>query len=354
MNINMNITFWNKKEIFNNKCYPLGTIFTFFVNQLSSFAYNKNFKLESYKNVDLLKTFFNTAQNIENKRLQYIYNLIPNQFENFDFTGSSTYPGIEIAGIDITENEFEKITLFISYIDLFFDIALENDYFMNLTSFLGFFNIINNYTIPNLKVLPIDNFRHLIDSDFKAASTPVFNKDYTEIIESDRNALKLLLVKNKLVYQYQCNDFVDVLLSSLHYILEHGFHLKRCAFCNNFFIAVNKKRRFCNNIRPQYISEPDSDYLKKKYSCYEYNNKILAFKTSDEVAKAIRKVTLRIQKRIRNNTETQAYLDSWREKVTQKKYEVMSYHYITKDKFIKWILNESDSHGRKSKDKGEP
>ena len=147
--IDMNITFLKKLniEFFNNKCYPLGTSFTFILNQLSSLAYNDKFKLESYKNVGLLTLFFNTIQHSANEKLRFIAQKNHIQIKDSSLLEELDYPDITIEDISISAKDFKELTLLLLYIDEFLEIALKDDNLMKIEPFLFFFSTIVQFLI---------------------------------------------------------------------------------------------------------------------------------------------------------------------------------------------------------------
>ena len=343
-NSNMMIAFDKKlgREIFNNKVYPLGTTFTFIINHLSYLAYNTKFKLESYKNIDLLDAFFKARDKLKDERISFIKQT--NIHSNEKYITDLDIHTIEIEGISLSNNEFKELTLFIFHFDEFFDIVKENESLMKLETFLYFFSTLYDYNIPTCKIIFKDNDNKFIES--KQEFFDLINKNYDYIKKMDSQALKKIIKPNNFLYVYNCNNFIDVLLASLKYIIEQKIKLKQCELCSNFFIASHDNKRFCDNIRPQYQDEDICKYNSNKLTCSQYNKKYLSYQNMNKEKKAIRKITSNIRKRIKNKTEDPAYLEKWKKSVDRKKEEVKK-QYITDDKFIDWIENKSDYNGRK-------
>lgn len=352
----MNIIFLEEqnKEYFNHKFYPLGTTFTFILNQLSSLAYNKNFKLESYKNINLLRIFFNNIKQLSDEKLKLINQKNYIQIDNTNLNEELTDYNIEIEGISVSDKEFKELTLLILYIDEFLGIILKDKELMNIESFLYFFSTMKNYAIPNCKIIDKHNdddfmkYQKEIFSNNKIFDKDIIESNYNNIVQSDIDTLKSLIKYNHLMYEYSCNNFVDVLLASLKYIIEKKVNLKNCELCNNFFIATHANKRFCDNIRPQYINETKKNYMAKRYTCSEYNQKYLSYQNLSEERQAKRRVKANINKRIKAGTETNDYLEDWEKRVANKKRDI-EYGYISIKDFIEWIKNKSDTHGRRQK-----
>lgn len=336
---NFNINFTNDKEIFNNKIYPIGTAFCNLINAFSRFAYNDKLRIETYPNLEFKIA---SLEIIRTSLIDLIYN---------------SFPDIDIEGILIEENDFRELKLFTLKLDEFFQIIkklnLQKLNRLELNScFRYFFSNMKDCPIPNYSIKNIDETtfineqKNIYNSDI--SDKDKVNKIYDSILKDDMRILEILLNGNVLEYQYHCNNFIDVILASLSYIIEKDVNVKQCEFCHQFFIPTHDNKKFCDKIRPQYNEEDDEHYNSTKYTCNEYNKKYLSYKNMSEEKQAIRRVTQNIQQRIRRGTETEEYLRIWQKKVDDKRNDYKN-NCISKKQFIEWIKNVSDSRKRRKK-----
>lgn len=328
------------KEIFNEKEYPIGTTFTKIYNQMSSLVNNCNFELETYKNAEFYYYHYNTLEKMKIKKMLDTLKINPDLF----FSSSNNQDiEIEIENVKLKAETFENLAFFILQLDEFVRLASEEQKINTLEYFILFFTTLNNYSIPNYIIDEpelLKKYSNRLKINLKNQKDDYnIDKHYNDILSNDELILKEMKKADNLIYKYDCKDFIEIMLASYSYILKEKLNLKQCKNCKKFFIALNGNQKFCDNIRPKEITEKPEDYQKTKMTCRNFNKKILSYKNTDEVKKAIRVVTLRIQKRIRVGIETEEYLKHWQGKVRTYRQK-----YTHNGRYILWILNESDEN----------
>lgn len=323
-----------KEEIFNGKKYPIGTTFINIMNQMSNLTNNHNFVLETYKNTDFCEIQLEVMKELMSEKVLHCLGISKHENQNLSSVE------IQIENEILTYSDFKDLILFIRYLDLFITVESINHFNKINEKAKLYFSL--NYEIPNPTI--IDNelsnkYNHHNINFYKNNSFDNLNEFYTSVCISEEQFIKEIGKSSNIVHQYECKNFIQVLLASYLYILDNQIHLKKCKNCGRFFIAKNANRQYCDNIRPQTINETKKEYLSKKMTCKEFNKKILTAKPKTEVDNAIRSVTLRIQKRIRNKIETKEYLKEWKYLIkTNRKY------YQNDIDYINWLKYESDIH----------
>ena len=329
----------NKKEYFNGKEYQIGTVFTKIYNELSSLTFNKSFYIDTYKNEELYKYYCKVLEQLQIDNILQLFQLPKNK------NNISEHEPIEIEGINVSYEEFKNLVKFCVRLDEYIRLVDLDKRFMKKEKILFFFSVMCEYNIPTFSIQD-EQLIKTYNKKFFQDRKNKYNIDetYRDILESDKDILRAIRTSNNTLYNYNCDDFIQILLVSYISIIENNFSLKQCPLCNRFFIGEYGNEKFCNNLRPQFECESNTDYsyyLSKKETCREYNKRKYVFDNSDTVKKAKRTVTLRIQKRIREGIETVDYLEKWKEKVNK-------HMIIDKERYIDWILNHSDNHSGRS------
>ncbi len=339
---------YTRTEYFNGKEYPLGTTFTNIYNQMSTLINNNNFVLESYKDYN----FYNfQKETLKYSKLKNLLNILNIQYDENYIPNSLKTESITIENVELNFQEFIDLTLFILKLDEFFRIVLKDTKLNKLEKFSFFFTVLNNYSMPNLIIedeILLKKYEKIV-KDFYNENKNIndINKQYDSILICDKKILKEIGKSENIISKYECKDFIQVLLVSYKYILEKEINLKQCRYCERFFIALNGNQEFCDNIRPQEINEDFQKYSGSKMSCRDFNKRVLSNKNTEPVKKAIRSVRLRIQKRIRNGLDTKEYLEEWEKSIKSHRST-----YTHNDRYIEWILNESDIHQIRRKKNG--
>ena len=331
----------NKKiEYFNGTKQPIGTAFTTLYNQLSSLTFNKKFELGTYKDVNLSNYYYIVLAKLRCDKISEIIGIENNY--NID----TIKQDLKIQNIDVNFEEFQKLVTFCIHLDEFISLAEKDKRILKQKKILFFFTGIHDYKIPNVKTENEDTMKQYNNELLKKNANNI-NEIYNNIIESDKNILSEILNSENLIYTFDCEDFIQLLLVSYIFILSQNLNLKRCRFCGRFFIANHGKEEFCNNNRPRFKNENMKDYLKTKISCKEYNKKIYYNDNLDGIKKAKRRIKQNIQKRIREKKETKEYLKEWEKNLIKKRKKL-----ISNEKYIEWILYESDIHGKRRSKNG--
>ena len=348
----MIISFSKQKEYLNGKEYFIGTTFTKIYNQMSSLTYNNSFILNSYKNADFFEYQYKVIKEL---KIEKILSFLDYSDEKININNSSLLKtNIEIEGMNLTYNDFKDLLFFILQLDEFIRIANTDKRLKKPKKFLYFFTVIYHYEFPKPSI--VDNellnkyeisLKENFHRDKKNNKEYNINEHYNSILKNDEKILREIGKSNNIIYEYNCQNFIQVLLVTYFYILEQKLALKQCNNCGRFFIPRNANQEFCDNIRPQYVNETDEEYLKKKMTCREYNKKSLSYKNLGDVKKTIRRIKARITKRIKRGIESEEYLNEWEAKILEYRKK-----YIIDEAYINWLNNESDINQIRRKKNG--
>ena len=74
------------------------------------------------------------------------------------------------------------------------------------------------------------------------------------------------------LYVYEINYVSDLLTSTLQQIFENNFTIAKCRFCENYFVAKNKRSKYC----------PPIDVKSEKETCYYIANRSRVKSLSDD------------------------------------------------------------------------
>lgn len=340
----------SKQENINDINNPIGTLLITFINETDF-----DTKLINQKDTNFLKAVHLSHYQLFLDDLMEIYNVKTKNEQSKEIQELNiSFDDNKTLKLRLSDLEFDQLVLLIIYIKHFIELKI-NDKDKPLF-FMYYFNTFLNYQIPKYKVL---NNSVLHDSNKQLLNLHKnIIKDKDKDIEKNETSFYDILITNTLdllkdlkqsyksefITEYECNNTLDILLASLHYIYNNNISIRKCINCDRLFIPNSNSQKCCNNIRPKLESESEESYDTVTETCSQYNSRCQSIKNMSPIDLVKRKVKQRIQKRIREGKESKLYLREWEEDVRKARDS-----YPDDTKYIKWILEVSDKHQRGGK-----
>ena len=348
----MTIYFYHdsKQENINNICNPIGTLLITFINETDF-----SLKLINNKDTNFMHgVYLAYCQLIADNITEILNEKNKKEISHKKLTLTITFDDNKTIDFKLSYSEFEQLVLLVLYIKLFIELNIKNQ--NKLLFFMYYFNTFLSYKIPKLRVinnslLHESNVQllnlHKINAE-KMDTNTFYNmlKDNTLVLLKDLKYSSKTKKSNSII-EYECNNLIDILLASLHYIYSNNISIRKCINCGRLFIPKSNSQKCCNNIRPKLENEDEESYNSVTETCSQYNSRFQSIKNMSPIDLAKRTVRQRIQKRIREGKEKPSYLKEW-EETLKKGREI----YPDDTKYIKWILEVSDKHQRGGKKNG--
>lgn len=158
----------------------------------------------------------------------------------------SGHPYLKLAG-DLAEG-ISADSWFIVQLRKFLDLGIENEAFFTLPSLMYFLHISG---------LQIPAFYH--ELSFKRGKENTAVEDLVPIeqgMDHFEHSMRAYLSAGEKVFQYplmtyQCETIEDVCIASLHFLITHKFHIRKCKNCSRYFVAYNRSdTEYCDRQSP--------------------------------------------------------------------------------------------------------
>jgi len=105
---------------------------------------------------------------------------------------------------------------------------------------------------------------------------------------------------------YVCNDFLDICISSLHFILSNGYSIRQCENCGKYYIPYNRSDTlYCDRASPQVENKTCKEY--GAFKTYQDNLKI------NEAMGLYRKIYMQKQMLAKRNPDIDTYKNEFEE-----------------------------------------
>ena len=345
----MTIHFYHdsNQEMINGITNPIGTLLITFINET-----NFDSKLLNQKDTNFMyRVYLACCQLFVDDIMEIINSKNTKELSKQKLTLTITFDDNKTIDFTLSYSEFEQLVSLVTYIKLFIELNIKNE--NKPMFFMYYFNTFLSYQIPKYRVLnntilkesniQLLNLHRSNGKNIDANTLYNMLKDNTLVLLKDLKESSKTK-KSNFIIEYECNNLIDILLSSLHYIYNNNINIKKCSNCGRLFIPKSNSQKCCNNIRPKLENENDESYENVTETCSQYNTRYQSIKHMAPIDLAKRKVKQRIQKRIREKKEKSSYLQEWEKDVKNKR------DFFPDDtKYIKWILEKSDEHQKGGK-----
>ena len=246
---------------------------------------------------------------------------------------SSGHPYLAIAG-DMAEG-INADSWFLVQLRKFLDLGIENEAFFTVPSLMYFLHITG---------LQVPAFRH--ELSYKRGFEDVAVEDLipeNEDMDHFEHSMRAFLSAGERVFQYplmsyECETIEDACIASLHFLITHKFHIRKCKNCGRYFVAyLRSDTEYCDRQSPYNASKT----CKQDGPSRAYRDAM----GTDEVKKVFHKIDSARRMRVSRNPDDEDILDeyeAWRDamKKMRKKYKSGA---ITAAQFIEW-LEENKSY----------
>lgn len=223
-----------------------------------------------------------------------------------------------------------------------------NKYKKIMISFQEDINNILNYCLfhPSKKTLSLSPFERLCILEYTANNPAILQENIMQTIYlntlsniketnlSQEELINKLVDKTCSAYSNSLNipnDISSLIHFELTEILKDNIILRKCNYCNKYFIAPNRHITYCSNIAPGYSTKTCKQVAR--------NNKYLDSKKSDEALALFTKVYNNKANKARRYKDIIDYSLDYKhfQQIGKKKVEKYKKHEISKDDFISWI-----------------
>lgn len=159
---------------------------------------------------------------------------------------ASGHPYIALAGDEaegISENSW-----FLVRLRQFLDLGIENDAFFTMPSLMYFLTITG---------MEIPAYYH--ELTYKKGREKECLEDLvplTEGMDHFEHSMRAYLAAGEKIFHvplmvYNCNTIEDVCIASLHFLITHKFHIRKCKNCGKFFVAYHRSdTEYCDRKSP--------------------------------------------------------------------------------------------------------
>lgn len=246
---------------------------------------------------------------------------------------NSGHPYLTIAG-DMAEG-ISADSWFLVQLRKFLGLGIENEAFFTVPSLMYFLHITG---------LQIPAFRH--ELSYKRGFEDIAVEDLipeSEDMDHFEHSMRAFLSAGERVFQYplmsyECETIEDACIASLHFLITHKFHIRKCKNCGRYFVAYYRSdTEYCDRQSPYNASKT----CKQDGPSRAYRDAM----GTDEVKKVFHKIDSARRMRVSRNPDNKDILDeyeAWRDamKKMRKKYKSGA---ITPAQFVEW-LEENKSY----------
>ena len=159
----------------------------------------------------------------------------------------------------------------------------------------------------------------------------------TEEMDHFEHSMRAFLSAGDKVFQeplmtYDCETIEDACIASLHFLITHKFHIRKCKNCGKYFVAyLRSDREYCDRRSPYNANR----------SCQEDGPKrtFEAAVEGDEVRKRLKQIeTARRMRKSRNkgDWDIEKEFDAWQFAMNHKRKEYES-GIISSEQFLTWL-----------------
>lgn len=240
---------------------------------------------------------------------------------------SSGHPYIALAGEaadNISENSW-----FLDRLRRFLDLGIENETFFTLQSFMYFLHLTG---------MQVPAFHHELvyqpghEDDCIEDLLP----ENEEMDHFERSMRAYVSAGSQILTQplmvYDCNTIEDACIASLHFLIVHQFHIRKCKNCGKYFIAYYRSdTEYCDRISP----------YKAQRTCKE-DGRLRTYAASvdgDVVKKTLKKIESARRMRVwRNpgNWDMDREFQEWKDSMNEQRQAYKSGS-ITAEQFLAWL-----------------
>jgi hypothetical protein len=192
--------------------------------------------------------------------------------------------------------------------------------------------------------LQIPGFRH--ELSYKRGKENTALEDLVperDDMDHFEHSMRAYLSAGERVFQYplmsyECETIEDACVASLHFLITHKFHIRKCKNCGRYFVAYYRSdTEYCDRQSPYNASKT----CKQDGPSRAYRDAM----GMDEVKKVFHKIDSARRMRVNRNPDDKDILDeyeAWRDamKKMRKKYKSGA---ITPAQFVEW-LEENKSY----------
>ena len=218
---------------------------------------------------------------------------------------------------------------FMTQLRKFLDLGIENEAFFTVPSLMYFLHITG---------LQIPAFRH--ELSYKRGFEDVAVEDLipeNEDMDHFEHSMRAFLSAGERVFQYplmsyECETIEDACIASLHFLITHKFHIRKCKNCGKYFVAyLRSDREYCDRRSPYNANR----------SCQEDGPKRTfdASVNTDTVKKTLQKVDIARRMRVSRNPDNadikQEY-EAWKKSMRKMRDQYYSGG-ITAEYFLEWL-----------------
>ena len=261
----------------------------------------------------------------------YIRSKIGQTFMDFvSISGSIRNSGHPYLVLD--EDSAENITAdswFLVQLRKFLDLGIENEAFFTVSSLMYFLHISG---------LQIPAFYH--ELVYRKGKEDISLEDLvprTEGMDHFEHSMRAFLSAGRNVFQdplmtYNCETIEDACIASLHFLITHKFHIRKCKNCGRYFVAyLRSDTEYCDRQSPYHANKTcKEDGPKRTFE---------AAVDADAIRKRLKQIeTARRMKKSRNkgDWDIQKEFDGWQNAMNRRRraYESGS---ISAQQFLTWL-----------------
>ena len=234
--------------------------------------------------------------------------------------------------LTLDEDTAENVTAdswFLVQLRKFLDLGIENEAFFTVPSLMYFLHITG---------LQIPAFYHeLIYKKGKENTCLEDLVPVTEGMDHFEHSMRAFLASGNKVFQdplmtYECETIEDACIASLHFLITHKFHIRKCKNCGKYFVAyLRSDREYCDRRSPYNANR----------SCQEDGPKrtFEAAVDGDVVRKRLKQIeTARRMRKSRNkgDWDIEKEFNAWQFAMNHKRKEYES-GIISSEQFLTWL-----------------
>ena len=261
----------------------------------------------------------------------YIRSNIGQTFMDFvSLSGDIRNSGHPYLALD--EDTAENVTAdswFLVQLRKFLDLGIENEAFFTVPSLMYFLHITG---------LQIPAFYH--ELIYKRGKENTCLEDLvpvTEGMDHFEHSMRAFLASGNKVFQdplmtYECESIEDACIASLHFLITHKFHIRKCKNCGRYFVAyLRSDTEYCDRRSPYNANKTCKEDGPKRTFDASVN--------ADTVKKTLQKIDIARRMRVSRNPDNadikQEY-EVWKKSMRKMRDQYYSGG-ITAEYFLDWL-----------------